>query len=73
MTSAGPASRLGLLVAIFGSARLAHVLATVGIGLGAGSFFLQRTLGWAGFLAALIGALVLMWLAESGRRWRRGG
>ncbi len=29
-------------------------------------------LGFGG-LAALIGALVLMWLAESGRRWRRGG
>jgi hypothetical protein len=29
-------------------------------------------LGWIG-LAALLGALVLMWLVESGRRWRRRG
>jgi len=69
-----PATRLGLLVAIFGSARLAHALATVGILLSAASFFLQRTLGWAGFLAALIAALALMTLSFLARqdeiRWR---
>ena len=69
-----PASRRGLLVAMAGSARLAHALATVGIALGAGAFFLQRTLGWAGFLAALVMALVLMVLSFLARqeevRWR---
>ena len=67
-------TRWGLLVAIFRSARLAHALATVGILLGAASFFLQRTLGWAGFLAALITALVLMALSFLARQeeisWR---
>jgi O-antigen ligase len=74
MSERPPASRLGLLVAIFGSARLAHALATVGILLGTASFFLQRTLGWAGFLAALIAALVLMALSFLARQeeisWR---
>ena len=69
-----PASRIGLLVAIVGSARLAHALATVGIALGAASFFLQRTLGWAGFLAAVVGALILMALSYLARQdeiaWR---
>jgi len=69
-----PATRIGLLVAIFGSARLAHALATVGVALGAASFFLQRTLGWAGFLAALIAALILMSLSYLARQeeiaWR---
>lgn len=68
------ATRTGLLVAIFRSARLAHALAMVGILLGSASFFLQRTLGWAGFLAALIAALVLMALSFLARReevgWR---
>jgi len=67
-------SRRGLLVAMAGSARLAHALATVGIALGAGAFFLQRTLGWAGFLAAIVVALVLMLLSFLARqeevRWR---
>lgn len=74
MSERPSASRLGLLVAIFGSARLAHALATVGIALGAASFFLQRTLGWAGFLAALVAALGLMLLSFLARqeeiRWR---
>ena len=69
-----PVTRIRLLVAIFGSARLAHALATVGITLGAASFFLQRTLGWAGFLAALAGALILMALSYLARQdeiaWR---
>ena len=69
-----PPTRMGLLVAIFGSARLAHALATVGIALAAASFFLQRTLGWAGFLAALAGALILMALSYLARQdeiaWR---
>jgi O-antigen ligase len=69
-----PATRIGLLVAIFGSARLAHALATVGIALGAASFFLQRTLGWAGFLAAVIAGLILMALSYLARQeeiaWR---
>ena len=67
-------SRRGLLVAMAGSARLAHALATVGISLGAAAFFLQRTLGWAGFLAAMVVALVLMLLSFLARqeevRWR---
>nr|MBW4033079.1 O-antigen ligase family protein [Acidobacteriota bacterium] len=67
-------TRLGLLVAIFRSARLAHALATLGILLGAASFFLQRTLGWAGFLAAVVTALVLMALSFLARQdeisWR---
>lgn len=62
------------MVAIFGSARLAHALATVGIALGAAAFFLQRTLNWPGFLAALIVALVLMALSYLARQeeiaWR---
>lgn len=74
MSDRPPATRLGLLVAIFGSARLAHALATVGIALGAASFFLQRTLGWAGFLAALIATLILMALSYLSRQdeiaWR---
>ncbi len=74
MPERAPATRLGLLVAIFGSARLAHALATVGIALGAASFFLQRTLNWPGFLAALIGALILMGLSYLARQdeiaWR---
>jgi hypothetical protein len=57
-----------------GSARLAHSLATIGIALGAAAFFLQRTLGWAGFLAATVVALVLMLLSFLARqdevRWR---
>ena len=57
-----------------GSARLAHALATVGIGLGAAAFFLQRTLGWAGFLAAIVVALTLMLLSFLARQeevaWR---
>jgi len=57
-----------------GSARLAHALATVGIALGAAAFFLQRTLGWAGFLAAMVVALILMLLSFLARqdevRWR---
>jgi len=69
-----PASRRGLLVAMAGSARLAHALATVGVALGAGAFFLQRTLGWAGFLAAIVTALALMLLSFLARqeevRWR---
>ncbi|HEU0206475.1 MAG TPA: O-antigen ligase family protein, partial [Pseudolysinimonas sp.] len=72
--SPAPASRRGLLVAMAGSARLAHALSTVGIALGAGAFFLQRTLGWAGFLAAMFVALVLMLLSFLARqeevRWR---
>ncbi|MEO6116340.1 MAG: O-antigen ligase family protein [Pseudolysinimonas sp.] len=67
-------SRRGLLVSIAGSARLAHALATVGVALGAAAFFLQRTLGWAGFLAAIVVALVLMVLSFLARqdevRWR---
>lgn len=67
-------SRRGLLVAMAGSARLAHALATVGVALGAAAFFLQRTLGWAGFLAAIVVALVLMVLSFLARqdevRWR---
>ena len=67
-------TRWGLLVAIFRSARLAHALATIGILLGAASFFLQRTLGWAGFLAAVVTALVLMALSFLARQdeisWR---
>ena len=74
MSERPPATRLGLLVAIFGSARLAHALATVGIALGAASFFLQRTLGWAGFLAAVVAALILMALSYLARQdeiaWR---
>jgi len=74
MSERPPASRIGLLVAIVGSARLAHALATVGIALGAASFFLQRTLGWAGFLAAVVGALILMALSYLARQdeiaWR---
>jgi len=74
MSERPPASRIGLLVAIVGSARLAHALATVGIALGAASFFLQRTLGWAGFLAAVLGALILMALSYLARQdeiaWR---
>ena len=60
-----------------GSARLAHALATVGIALGAAAFFLQRTLGWAGFLAAIVVALVLMLLSFLARQeevaWRALG
>ena len=67
-------SRRGLLVSMAGSARLAHALATVGIALGAAAFFLQRTLGWAGFLAAIVVALVLMLLSFLARQeevaWR---
>lgn len=67
-------SRLGLLVSMAASARLAHALATVGIALGAAAFFLQRTLGWAGFLAAIMVAIVLMLLSFLARqeevRWR---
>jgi len=74
MAEPTPGSRRGLLVAMAGSARLAHALATVGIALGAGAFFLQRTLGWAGFLAAMLVAIVLMLLSFLARReevrWR---
>ncbi len=67
-------SRFGLLVAIFGSARLAHALTTAGIGAAAGAFFLQRTLGWAGYLAAIVVALALMLLSFLARHeevaWR---
>src|SRR3954469_4517902 len=67
-------SRRALLVSMAGSARLAHALATVGIALGAGAFFLQRTLGWAGFLAETVVALGLMLLSFLARqeevRWR---
>ena len=74
MAEPTPASRRGLLVSMAGSARLAHALATVGIALGAGAFFLQRTLGWAGFLAAIVVAIVLMLLSFLARqeevRWR---
>jgi O-antigen ligase len=67
-------SRRGLLVAMAGSARLAHALATVGIALGAGAFLLQRTLGWAGFLAAIVVAIGLMLLSFLARQeevaWR---
>ncbi|MFC5503381.1 O-antigen ligase family protein [Lysinimonas soli] len=63
-----------LLIGMAGSARLAHALATVGIGLAAGALFLQRTLGWAGFLAAVVVALVLMLLSYLARQdeiaWR---
>jgi O-antigen ligase len=73
-SGASSASRLGLLIAIFSSARLAHALSTVGILLGAASFFLQNTLGWAGYLAAIAGALVLMSLSFAARQqeiaWR---
>src|SRR5690349_21149612 len=74
MAEPTPAPRRGLLIAMAGSARLAHALATVGIALGAGAFFLQRTLGWAGFLAAILVAIVLMFLSFLARqeevRWR---
>ncbi|HEY4226661.1 MAG TPA: O-antigen ligase family protein [Pseudolysinimonas sp.] len=74
MSEPSSASRRGLLVSIFGSARLAHALATVGIALGAAAFFLQRTLGWAGFLAAVVVAIALMLLSFLARqeevRWR---
>ena len=73
MTESTP-SRRGLLIAMAGSARLAHALATLGIALGAAAFFLQRTLGWAGFLAAIVVALVLMLFSFVARqeevRWR---
>ena len=74
MAEPASTSRRGLLVSIAGSARLAHALATVGIALGAAAFFLQRTLGWAGFLAAIVVALVLMLLSFLARQeevaWR---
>jgi hypothetical protein len=74
MSEPKPASRRGLLVSMAGSARLAHALATVGIALGAAAFFLQRTLGWAGFLAAMVAALIMMLLSFLARqeevRWR---
>ena len=74
MAERASTSRRGLLVAMAGSARLAHALATVGIALGAGAFFLQRTLGWGGFLAAIVVALVLMLLSFLARQeevaWR---
>lgn len=74
MSEPSSASRRGLLVAMAGSARLAHALATVGIALGAGAFFLQRTLGWAGFLAAIVVALALMLMSFLARHeeiaWR---
>jgi O-antigen ligase len=74
MSEPKPASRRGLLVSMAGSARLAHALATVGIALGAAAFFLQRTLGWAGFLAAIVVALLMMLLSFLARqeevRWR---
>ncbi len=74
MPEPSSASRRGLLVSIFGSARLAHALATVGIALGAAAFFLQRTLGWAGFLAAVVVAIGLMLLSFLARQeevaWR---
>jgi hypothetical protein len=74
MTEPASTSRRGLLVAMAGSARLAHALATVGIALGAAAFFLQRTLGWAGFLAAIVVALALMLLSFLARQeevaWR---
>jgi len=74
MTEPSPSSRRGLLVAMAGSARLAHALAIVGIALGAAAFVLQRTLGWAGFLAAVLVALILMLLSFLARqeevRWR---
>ena len=61
-------------MAMAGSARLAHALATIGIALGAAAFFLQRTLGWAGFLAALVVAIALMLMSFLARqeevRWR---
>jgi O-antigen ligase len=74
MAEPASTSRRGLLVSMAGSARLAHALATVGIALGAAAFFLQRTLGWAGFLAAIVVALVLMLLSFLARQeevaWR---
>ena len=74
MSEPASTSRRGLLVAMAGSARLAHALATVGIALGAAAFFLQRTLGWAGFLAAVVVALALMLLSFLARQeevaWR---
>ncbi len=74
MSEPNSASRRGLLLAMSGSARLAHALATVGIALGAAAFFLQRTLGWPGFLAAIVVALALMLLSFLARqeevRWR---
>jgi O-antigen ligase len=57
-----------------GSPRFAQALATTGIGVAAGTFPLQRLLGWAGLVAVVAALIVLMVLSFIARRdaveWR---
>lgn len=77
MSGASGASAVGwgeLLRSSAGSPRFAQALTTIGIGLGAAAFPLQRLLGWAGLLGAMAALLVLMALSFAARReeveWR---
>ncbi|HWH25493.1 MAG TPA: O-antigen ligase family protein [Pseudolysinimonas sp.] len=63
-----------LLRGIGGSPRVAQALTTVGIGIAATTFPLQRLIGWAGLIAALTTLITLMALSFVARRdqveWR---
>lgn len=72
MSDAG--DRIALVRQIGASPRLAQALATVGVGLAAAAFPLQRLVGWAGLLGALALLLVMMAGSFAARRretdWR---
>lgn len=72
MSSAGDGATL--LREVAASPRLAHTLATLGVGLSACAYPLQRLVGWPGLLAAIVTLIVLMAGSFAARRtqtdWR---
>lgn len=72
MSPAG--DRATLIREIAASPRLAQTLATVGVGLAATAYPVQRLFGWAGLLGAMAALIVLMGVSFAARRrqtdWR---
>jgi O-antigen ligase len=74
MSGRADADLRALVRAAAGSPQLAQALATVGVGLAATVYPLQRLLGWGGLFGAMAGLLVLMVVSFVARRtetdWR---
>jgi O-antigen ligase len=74
MSGRADADLRAVVRAAAGSPQLAQALATVGVGLAAAVFPLQRLLGWGGFFGAMAGLLILMVVSFIARRtetdWR---
>jgi O-antigen ligase len=72
VASTPPLERFELAKSILGSPRLSAALTTTILGAGAFSFALHRLIGWAGFIAILVGLAILAVLSLAAQ-WREIG